>query len=751
MKNEIKSEYLNIRQRAEDLLEKKLAKSSFQRTEADTLKLIHELEVHQIELEMLNEEFLRAKEQAVTAAEKYAELYDFAPSGYFTLSSQGTIIELNLNGSKILGNERSYFKNHLLGSFVSDNSKLTFYHFLESIFSNKTTQTCEVSLLTGGNTLSIVNLTGIVSKSSDRCMVTVFDVTKTRQTEAGLEKTRKELKLAKLTADELSEFAENIIDTVHEPLIVLDKELMVIKVSRSFYDFFKVTSEETIGKHICNLGNHQWDIHKLRELLEQIIINKTTFENFEVDHYFPTIGKRIMLLNARQLINSPGKEKIILLEIEDITDLKKIEIKLINAKIKAERAQAIAEVAQAKAETATHSAEEAVKSKQQFLSNMSHEIRTPMNAVIGFTNVLLKTELNETQNQYMNAIKVSGESLIVLINDILDIAKVDAGKMTFEKIPFNLYDSISLMHQLFELKIREKNIVLFDDFDISIPQILVGDPMRLRQIILNLMSNAIKFTASGKITLYVRHLSEDAEKVTLEFALTDTGIGIGEDRLTHIFDKFEQADKKISSSYGGTGLGLAIVKQLVELQGGSVFVTSESGIGSTFGFRLSFGKTNSKTGLETDEGSENRKEDNPVEPDLKGTKVLIVEDVELNQLLIKIILLDFGCDIDIAGNGKMAIDYLKKNKYDIILMDLQMPVMNGFEATSYIRNEMNSRIPIIALTADVESMDIENCKMVGMDDYISKPIDEKLLYSILLRCLNKKTNKILTQKIHKKN
>ena len=737
MKNEIRSGYVDIRRRAVELLKKKLTNAGSPITEADTMKLIHELEVHQIELEMLNEEFLLAKDQAVIASEKYTELYDFAPSGYFTLCRNGEIIELNLNGAKILGNERSNLKNHLFGFFVSDNSKPAFYHFLEKIFSIKTTETCEVSLLTEGNTKSIVNLTGIISENPEQCMVTVFDITKTRQTEEGLEKTRKELELAKVIADEISEFAENIIDTVHEPLIVLDKNLKVIKVSRSYYDFFKVTSEETIGQHICNLGNHQWDLPKLRELLEQILINKTSFENFEVDHYFPTIGNRIMLLNARQLINSPGKEKIILLEIEDITDLKKTESELIDAKIKAERAKTIAEEAQTKAETATHIAEEAVKSKQQFLSNMSHEIRTPMNAVIGFTNVLLKTELNETQHQYLNAIKVSGESLIVLINDILDIAKVDAGKMTFEKIPFNLYDSISLINQLFELKIREKNLDLFDDFDNSIPQILVGDPMRLRQIVLNLMSNAIKFTERGRIVLQIRNLNEDAGKVTIEFTLTDTGIGIREDRLAHIFDKFEQADKKISSSYGGTGLGLAIVKQLVELQGGSVFVTSELGIGSTFGFRLNFGKINTKNEFETDGGIENSK-DKPVEPDLKTTRILIVEDVVLNQLLMKIILLDFGCDIDIASNGKIAIDYMKKNRYDIILMDLQMPVMNGFEATTYIRNEMKSQIPIIALTADVAGMDVEKCKMAGMDDYISKPIDEKLLYNMILRCLNNK-------------
>jgi len=736
MKNKIKSDFTNIRQRAEELLKKKHMEPGSTISEADTIKLIHELEVHQAELEILNEELVLAKEQAVRSAEKYTELYDFAPSGYFTLSRQGAITDINLSGAKMLGYERSMVKNRLFGFFVTDSSKLTFHNFLDNIFLKKTTETCEVSISTEGQTISHMVLTGIVSENPDQCMVTVFDITKTRLTEAGLERTRKELELAKLTADELSQFAENIIDTVHEPLIVLDKNLMVIKVSRSFYDFFKVFPEETLGKHIGDLGNKQWNIPELIGLLEQIITCNISFENFEVDHHFPVIGKHIMLLNARQLINSPGKEKIILLEIENITDLKKIEIELIDAKIKAEGAQFIAEEARAKAETATHIAEDAVKSKQQFLSNMSHEIRTPMNAIIGFTNILLKTALNEAQRQYLNAVKVSGESLIVLINDILDIAKVDAGKMTFEKIQFNLFESISSMIQLFELKIKEKDIVFYEEFDSAIPQVLVGDPMRLRQIILNLMSNAIKFTSRGEITLYIHLLYADDEKATLEFILKDTGIGIREDRLVHIFDKFEQADKKISNSYGGTGLGLAIVKQLVELQGGSVFVTSELGIGSTFGFSMSFGISDSNTVTQAGEEPENSKEDNSVEPDLKNTRVLIAEDVNLNQLLIKQILLDFGCEIEIAGNGKIAIDLMEKNQYDIILMDLQMPVMNGFEATSYIRNEMNLPIPIIALTADVAGMDLEKCKMIGMDDYISKPIDENLLYNKILK--NKK-------------
>ena len=596
MKKKPQSGSALLRKQAEELLSKEVKKSIGQLTEAETYKLLHELQVHQIELESQNDELIQAKEQALIASEKYIELYDFAPSGYFTLSPKGNIIGLNLTGAKMLGKDRLQIQNRLFQLFLSDSSKPLFRRFLEKVFGSNIIETCDVALSVNGSSPMYVHLSGYAAENGEQCLITVFDITKQKQTEI------------------------------------------------------------------------------------------------------------------------------------ELTDLK----------IHAEKAQLIAEEARYKAETATYVAEDAVKSKQQFLANMSHEIRTPMNAVIGFTNVLLKTKLNKTQNKYLNAIKVSGESLIVLINDILDIAKVDARKMTFEKIPFSLFDSISIMHQLFDLKIKEKNLDMFDEYDKAIPQILVGDPMRFRQIILNLMSNALKFTSQGKISLRVRLIKEDAEKVTIEFALTDTGIGIREDRLSQVFNKFEQADKDTSSSYGGTGLGLAIVKQMVEQQGGTVFVSSELTKGSTFGFILSFEKTNPKFELKKELGSETVQDSTFFKLNLKSTKVLIAEDVELNQLLIKIIMLDFGFDIDIASNGQIAIEKLKKNDYDIILMDLQMPVMNGFDATEYIRNKMNSQIPIIALTADVTNLDVEKCKTVGMNDYISKPIDENLLFSKIMNCLSNK-------------
>ncbi|MFV8342986.1 CheR family methyltransferase [Flavobacterium sp. XS2P39] len=662
--------------------------------------------------------------------------------------------------------------------------------------------------------------------------------------------TNQELQMRHDLLIESYEYSEAIIATIHEPMLILNKNFHVISANKSFYKKFLVEKEETEGKLLFDLGNKQWNIAKLHDVLNDILSKNSSFENFEVTHTFSGIGERIMLLNAHLIIQKTNSEQLILLAIEDITDRsryylkekyslslieasldplttinnegkitdmnratvnitglsreklkgsdffgyftepekaraiykevfakgfitnsplklrhksgkltdvllngsvykddrgtvlgvvivardvtdqKRIESELIESKVFAELATLIAEEAKSKAEEATRIAENAMKAKQQFLSNMSHEIRTPMNAIIGFTRVILKTELSEKQKEYLNAIKLSGDTLIALINDILDLAKVDAGKMIFEKKPFKMAVSIASMLQLFATKIQEKNLKLVTNYDKKIPDILLGDSIRLHQIILNLVSNAVKFTSEGKIVVSTNLLFEDEQKVIIEFAITDSGIGIPEDNIDVIFENFQQATNGTSSLYGGTGLGLAIVKQLVTSQGGTIHVKSKIDEGSTFSFTLPFQKTKNGTELETNLIGF----DTPV----KNIKILVVEDMPLNQLLMKTILDDFGFERDIAENGKIAIEMLRTKSYDIILMDLQMPIMNGFEATDYIRNTMNSKVPIIALTADVTTVDLTKCKAVGMDDYIAKPIDEKLLFNKIV-ALAKKT------------
>ena len=430
-----------------------------------------------------------------------------------------------------------------------------------------------------------------------------------------------------------------------------------------------------------------------------------------VDNQRPAVFEYYLEFNNRwfEVKAYPDEKDKFAVLFSDITGRKMFEKELIEAKI---------------------SAENAVKSKQQFLSNMSHEIRTPLNSILGFANVLLKTELGVEQKEYLQAIKTSSKSLNLLIDDILDLAKVDAGKMTFQKQPFEIYKSVTSILHSFDLKIKEKNLKLIKEYDSKIPTMLLGDSLRLNQIFLNLLSNSVKFTHKGKITLGIKLLSETKENVTLEFAVTDTGIGIADNKLNSIFNLFEQAELSTSNSYGGTGLGLAIVKQLIEAQGGSVSVKSKFGEGSTFSFILPFGKTNVK--------SEEENEIVKSDTEIKNVRVLVAEDVALNQLLIKIILTDFGFEYEIVNNGKLAIERLQTHTYDIVLMDLQMPEMNGFKASEYIRKTLKSQIPIIALTADVTTADVSKCRQFGMDDYISKPINEDLLYSKIMELVKKK-------------
>jgi PAS domain S-box-containing protein len=522
-----------------------------------------------------------------------------------------------------------------------------------------------------------------------------------------------------------SQYSLSLIEASRDPLVTINTEGKITDMNEATVRVTGIERKILIGSDFFDYFTDQ---QKAREVYQEV------FEKGSVADSPLTLqnkdGKLTdVLFNGSVYKDDIGNVLGVVIVARDIAEQKRIENELIEAKISAEKATAIAEDAQTKAENATLIAREAVKSKQQFLSNMSHEIRTPMNAIIGFTKVILKTGLTAKQKEYLTAIKISGDALIVLINDILDLAKVDSGKMIFEQIPFKLNLSISLMLHLFETKINEKNLKLVLEFDKNIPEVLAGDPVRLNQIILNLVSNAIKFTSIGQITVSINLLKEDENNVFIQFSVKDTGIGISSEKIEGLFENFQQANSSTSRIFGGTGLGLAIVKQLVEPQGGTLNVESTVDVGSTFSFILPFKKTDETIILES--------EILEVDNELKDIKVLVVEDLELNQLLIRTLLDDFGFECEIVANGKLAIERLENKNFDIILMDLQMPEMNGFEATEYIRNKLKLTIPIIALTADVTTIDAEKCINAGMNDYISKPVDEGKLFRKMIALIQK--------------
>jgi PAS domain S-box-containing protein len=535
----------------------------------------------------------------------------------------------------------------------------------------------------------------------------------------------KELEASSYLLKLASQYSLSLIEASRDPLVVISSAGKITDMNEALVKITGVSRDELKDTDFLDYFTEP---QKARKVYQEVFANGSVADSpLTLRHENGKLTD--VLFNGSVYKDDLGNVLGIVIVARDVTEQKRISTELTEAIVFAELAVGIAEEAKLKAEKATQLAENAVKAKQQFLSNMSHEIRTPMNAIIGFTKVMLKTELNAKQKEYLHAIKMSGDALIVLINDILDLAKVDAGKMTFEKTPFKLSLSIAAMLHLFETKIQEKNLKLVKEYDKNIPKVLVGDPVRLHQIILNLVSNAVKFTNKGKITVSIRLLKEDEENVTIEFAVTDTGIGIQKDKIDNIFENFQQATSGTSRIYGGTGLGLAIVKQLVESQGGRIKVISKVDEGSTFSLILQFQKTNETFVAEPELAELDKKTSN--------IKVLVAEDIALNQLLMRTLLDDFGFDCDIAANGRIAVEKLKVNSYDIILMDLQMPEMNGFEATEYIRHEMKCNIPIIALTADVTTVDLAKCKYVGIDDYIPKPVDERLLYSKIISSVKK--------------
>jgi PAS domain S-box-containing protein len=534
-----------------------------------------------------------------------------------------------------------------------------------------------------------------------------------------------------------SQYSLSLIEASRDPLFTISLEGKITDTNQASVRVTDVSKEDLIGSDFINYFTEP---ELAKKGYEEVFA-----KGFVVDYPLVLIDGKLtsVLFNGSVYKDADGNVIGAVVVARDITEQKKAEKELIEAKALAEIATKRAEDAQIKAEGATRVAVDSVKAKQQFLSNMSHEIRTPMNAIIGFTKVVLKTDLSAKQREYLQAIKISGDALIVLINDILDLAKVDSGKMTFEKVPFKLEVSLSAMVHLFDIKCQEKNILLIKEYDKNIPEVLLGDPVRLHQIILNLVSNAVKFTSEGKVVVSVKLVEENNDNVIIEFAVSDTGIGILDSKLSTIFENFQQASSGTSRLYGGTGLGLAIVKQLVEGQNGTIKVQSIFNVGSVFSFQLSFQKTNLDADLLV--------EIEEVTDEVQNINVLVVEDIALNQLLMRTLLDDFGFGCDIASNGQIAIDKMSKSHYDIILMDLQMPVMNGFEATKYIRNTLKSNIPIIALTADVTTADLSKCNAVGMNDYIAKPVNERLLYSKIVKILdkkNKETNEETVQRIN---
>ena len=467
--------------------------------------------------------------------------------------------------------------------------------------------------------------------------------------------------------------------------------------SLSYYGYKK---KELVGKNFFDFTPPE-ELKKLKKAFQS-----STRKEFNRSVEFQFRGKdgkyRAFEFNSLNLNHQEGIEGLIL-DCRDITQRKKDAEALVHAQ----------------------------QAKEQFMANISHELRTPINGIAGIASLLAEGAPPAESKTYLNAIRSAAENLKVIINDILDISSIESGKLSFEKIGFNLDDLIAGLEGTFSVQARTKNVSLFFELEKDTRRIYFGDPVRLNQILINLIGNALKFTAKGSVTLSVKLHRTEKNKCELKFEVKDTGIGIAADKLSRIFERFSQADSSVTRKFGGTGLGLTIVKQLTELQHGSIQVSSLEGVGSVFTVVLPYETT-------VEQSQEKKKSDKQQiasNESLKKLHVLLVEDNDINQLYAGSILKSWGVRYDVAENGFVALEKLKNIKPDIILMDVQMPVMDGFEASRSIRHGGKEirQIPIIALTAHTTQSVIDRCTENGMNDYIPKPFTPGELQEVLIR------------------
>ncbi len=502
----------------------------------------------------------------------------------------------------------------------------------------------------------------------------------------------------------LSKYSLSLIEASLDPLVTISTEGKITDMNEATVNITGIEREKLTG---TDFFDYFTEPQKARDVYQEVFA-----KGFVIDSPLTLrhkAGKLTdVLFNGSVYKDDRGNVLGVVVVARDITDQKRFENELIEAKTTAERA--------------TRKAEESTKLKEAFLANMSHEIRTPMNAIIGFSDILSKRPLGEQEKEHVRTIKSAGENLLTIINDILDISKIEAGMMTFEENNFNMKDSFKLLNEMLIGKAKEKNLELLFNCDQDVPDVLLGDHTRLTQIIINLTGNAIKFTQKGTVQVNVKVLKSEGQNVLLEFQISDTGIGIPKDKLDHIFERFRQAESHTTRKYGGTGLGLSIAKQLVELQGGTLSVKSEPEVGSVFSFCIPYKRSSQgQPTMETAEKKYNM-------DDLSKLKILLVEDNQLNIKLILSLFSENKLKLKVAENGSLGIEKLKESDFDIILMDMEMPGMNGYEATTIIRKEMKSDIPIIAMTANAMAGERERCLSLGMNDYISKPINANLLF-----------------------
>lgn len=520
----------------------------------------------------------------------------------------------------------------------------------------------------------------------------------------------------KLISDKLKEsndFLQTILQSLKDSIAVIDvRDFKIVSVNKAFAEEMDLTEAQVLGKECFKVTHQLTQICQAPEHKCPLFETLQTKDISTAEHiHRSSNGKEFYVeVSTSPIFDSDGNITKVVHISRDITSRKLYELEL-------KKSKEIAELASA--------------AKSRFLANISHEIRTPMNAIINMTDMVLDTELTASQRQNLTIVKEASQSLLLLLNDILDLSRIEAGKLSLDVKPFSLRELANTVTALFTAQAMSKSIALTCYVDSSIPDILIGDDLRLRQVLSNLLGNAIKFTESGTVAFKITSQGVSEGQAHVTFEVVDTGIGIEQSQLDKIFGSFVQADDSLTRKYGGSGLGLTISSEIIKLMGSRIEVQSELGKGSRFYFTLTLP-------IATEPLTKQSSLIEPIKP-VKTASLLVVEDNPINQNIAVKVLSKIGHSVDVANNGQEALQMLKAKQYDLVLMDIQMPVMDGLTATEAIRQaqagQANTNIPIIAMTAHALQDDKIRCLQAGMNDYITKPINVQELYSVISKYL----------------